>query len=45
MNFITTLMIALVEEFGHHLDYLLRFEYSLQKETPQEMKEQNLLQN
>lgn len=22
------LMIALVEEFGHHLDYLLRFEYS-----------------
>ncbi|AZA77454.1 hypothetical protein EG347_07985 [Chryseobacterium sp. G0186] len=25
------LMLALVEEFGHHLDYLLRFEYSSQK--------------
>jgi hypothetical protein len=25
------LMIALVEEFGHHLDYLLRFEYSSKK--------------
>lgn len=25
------LMIALVEEFGHHLDYLLRFEYSAVK--------------
>lgn len=25
------LMLALVEEFGHHLDYLLRFEYSSQE--------------
>lgn len=25
------LMLALVEEFGHHLDYLLRFEYSSKK--------------
>lgn len=30
-EFHTLLMIALVEEFGHHLDYLLRFEYSSKK--------------